>query len=116
MKIINNIIIICISPIQICLLHLNELLLRKVFIYSGIYSGEIGKQLDNCENTDIILFEPIAISEGFETQLQELTDISSDQRYLRDIILGISDGYIHDRLKTRSPGKLGYARWLTTAN
>ena len=123
MKIINNIIIICISPIQICLLYLNELPLRKVFIMidgktlgPNLYSGEIGKQLDNFENTDIILFEPIAISEGFETQLQELTDISSNQRYLRDIILGISDGYIHDRLKTRSPGKLGYARWLTTAN
>ena len=73
----------------------------------NLYSGEIGKQLADCENADIVMFEPLTISELFETQLQGLTDISSDQRYLRDITLGLSDDYINDRLNTRSPGKLG---------
>ena len=112
-----------ISSYQICLLHLNELLLRKVFtlidgktLGPNPYSGDIGKQLADCENADIVPFERIAIGELFDIRLQALTDISSDQRYLRDIVLGIGASYIDDRLKTRSPGKLGYARWLTTAN
>ena len=45
-----------------------------------------------------------------------MDDISSDQQYLRDIILSINRNEVSPSMARRSPGKLGYARWLTMAN
>ena len=59
---------------------------------------------------------PILIGETFVNILETLNDLSSDQGYLRDIILGINNNDISSSLEKRSPGKLGYARWLTVAN
>ena len=108
---------------QICLLHLNELPLRKIFsLIDGVtkgpnlYQGPIGKSLEDCRSIEIAFFKSINISSEFVTILNNIDDISSDQRYLRDIILAIHNNYVSPSLSNRSPGKLGYARWLTTAN
>ena len=82
----------------------------------NLHDGDIGNQLEGCENLEISCFEPLPIDHIFKERLSLVTDISSDQRYLRDIILAIDMGYVSDQMKRRSPGKLGYAIWLTTAN
>ena len=43
-------------------------------------------------------------------------DLSTDQRYLRDICHCVSTGEIPSSLATRSPGQLNHSRWLTAGN
>lgn len=82
----------------------------------NLFTGAVGKKLKGCETKDIVAFRPIVIEPEFKSNLVALDDISSDQRYLRDIILALERGQVSEALRRRSPGKLGYARWLTTAN
>ena len=105
------------------MLHMNELPLRKLFIEidgcsSGPdrFTGPIGKLITKEYNLPIVNFQIIEIDDNFKSNLTNLENIGSDQKYLRDIILGISSGEVSDSLANRSPGKLGYARWLTHAN
>lgn len=109
------------KPLQwiICLLHMNELPLRHLFIHidgstSGplTFSGEIGQQLEKCEKKSVIQFQPIP-GELPEVSTQ---DISSDQKYLYRIVAAVITGVFPEDLKSKSPGKMSHARWLTRAN
>ena len=102
---------------------MNELPLRKIFaILDGetkgpdLHNGPIGLNLSKCEEADVAGFIPIEIDQIFKRYLENCQDLGSDQQYLRDIVLSINYGVINNSLKRRSPGKLGNARWLTTAN
>jgi hypothetical protein len=109
-------------PLQwfVCQLHANELLLRHFLQHidggkttgPNTYSGPIGKQLETCEQLNIVDFHAI------ETKIPEITcnDLSTDQKYLLDICNAVSRGYCPHDLATRQPGKMSHARWLTTAN
>lgn len=108
-------------PLQwfICLLHANELPLRHLMKHldgetSGPtgYTGDIGRQLETCELQSVAKFKKIP------TKLPQLDlDIlSSDQKYLYEISLAISEGTVSERLARRQPGKMAHSRWLTTAN
>ncbi|KAL4118898.1 hypothetical protein QTP88_011779 [Uroleucon formosanum] len=94
------------KPLQwiICLLHMNELPLRHLFLHidsstSGpqTFSGEIGKQLEK-------------LPELF------IENMSSDQKYLYRIVSAVITGIFPEDLKNKSPGKMTHARWLTRAN
>ena len=61
-------------------------------------------------------FPRITLIDEFVDVLNRSLDLSSDQKYLRDILIIISTGIIPVNFENRSPGKIGYARWLTTAN
>ena len=102
---------------------MNELPLRHVFTAidgkttgPNLYSGHIGKALEGCVNEDIVEFKQIAIPADFIGILTIIGDLSSDQKYLRDMILAIHNHYVPPSLAERAPGRLGYARWLTSAN
>ena len=107
-------------PLQwfICLLHLNELPLRHLMQYlDGVtsgpqsFSGQIGKELQSCEQLQIAKFPP------FEIQLPgNDSALSTDQQYLNNIATAVSSGRGSLRLSDRSSGKLSHARWLTSAN
>ncbi|KAF0728912.1 Uncharacterized protein FWK35_00032074 [Aphis craccivora] len=109
------------KPLQwiICLLHMNELLLRHLFVHiDGLttgpqtFSGEIGEQLESCEKKSVVQFQPIS------TELPELLieNMSSDQKYLYRIVSAVITGIFPEDLKNKSPVKMSHARWLTRAN
>lgn len=102
---------------------MNELPMRKVFIQidgptggPNVYIGDIGVKLMECQSKPVANFPTISIDNCFLDNLRAYKDPGSDQEYLRDIILAISSGSASESLANRSPGKLGYARWLTTGN
>ncbi|KAK3909792.1 Glycine--tRNA ligase beta subunit [Frankliniella fusca] len=108
-------------PLQwiVCLLHFNELPFRHLLIHidgptSGPnkFSGPIGQLLPNCETLDVVKFKAV------ECNLPEmdLTDFSSDQKYLFQIADAIRSGTCSPELASRKPGPINMARWLTTAN
>ena len=105
---------------------MNELPLGGVLSQYGmptsgpnLHKGQIGKRLPTACDIDIsprfrrILLDPVYAD--FIGSLSD-TDLSSDQCYLRDMISVISTGIVPQNFAKRSPGKIGYARWLTTAN
>ncbi|KAF0706458.1 Uncharacterized protein FWK35_00034701, partial [Aphis craccivora] len=109
------------KPLQwiICLLHMNELSLRHLFVHidgsttgSQTFSGEVGKQLESCEKKSVVQFQPIS------AELPELLieNLSSDQKYLYRIVSSVITGIFPEDLKNKSPGKMSHARWLTRAN
>ena len=102
---------------------MNELPMKKIFAAldgptrgPNLHSGPIGVLLNSCTDRCPVRFEPLHLPEEYLSDLLNNTDLSSDQLYLRDIIIAISSGDISESLANRSPGKLGYARWLTTTN
>ena len=107
-------------PLQwsICLLHANELPLRHLIIKldgkttgPNGFSGPIGKSLTNCEDLEVVSFDPV---ESEEITLSE-SDLSNDQNYLLSMYLAVSRGYVDTSLSSRKPGKVVLSRWLTTA-
>lgn len=108
-------------PLQavVCLLHLNELPLRKVMAYldgptTGPYSfsGPIGKQLVSCHDLHVASFRKI------ECELSNIdaTELSTDQKYLYEISEAVATGTCSQELARRNPGNISHARWLTMAN
>ena len=102
---------------------MNELPLRCLFKKldgetkgPNLHNGPIGKKLLNVTDLPIVNFNTISFDEDFMHCLNSLTDISSDQKYLRDALIAVSSGIVPPSFDKRSPGMLGYARWLTTAN
>lgn len=109
------------KPVQwlICLLHANELPLRHILqaldgktTGPNSLSGPIGSLLATCESRPIENF--IAIEADLPKMNEE--DLSTDQKYLYQICCAIKTGTCCDTLSKKNPGKLGHARWLTTAN
>lgn len=108
-------------PVQavVCLLHLNELPLRKIMVIldgptSGpnSFSGPIGKQLTSCQDLPVVEYNKID-SVFPEVDFKEL---STDQKYLWDICQATLTGECPKELERRNPGNISHARWLTLAN
>lgn len=109
------------KPLQwlVCQLHANELPLRHLIKHLDgetcgprAFKGVIGKQLNGCETLPVVKFEPI---EGEMPTIKHF-DLSTDQRYLRDICDAVSTGMCSESLSRRYPGALSHSRWLTAAN
>lgn len=108
------------KPLQwfICQLHCNELPLRHLLLHLDgkttgpqCFSGTIGSQLQTCETMPIVEFTAIS------TILPAITsDLSTDQKYLYNIMTAISTGVFSSHLANIKPGCLNHSRWLTTAN
>lgn len=109
------------KPLQwfVCQLHSNELPLRHLLLYLDgkttgpkCFSGPIGSELQKCETMPIVEFTTIP------STLPEINrnDLSTDQKYLYDIMTAISTGAFSSDLANMIPGPLNHSRWLTTAN
>ena len=105
----------------ICLLHTNELLSRHLFqTLDGPKTGDktlydsIEKLLQSCEQMPVVQFKPIAVGEGLPEIQHE--NLSTDQKYLYEIVQSIREGSITNDLAHRKPGHLHHSRWLTLAN
>lgn len=109
------------KPLQwfICQLHSNELPLRHLLLHLDgtttgpkCFAGVIGSCLQKCETKPIVEFKVI------QTTLPEITrdDLSTDQKYLYDVMTAISTGIFSSKLANIEPGPLNHSRWLTTAN
>lgn len=107
-------------PLQwfICQLHSNELPLRHLLLHLDgkttgpkCFSGAIGSELQNCQTRPIVEFTAIS------TVLPKINrdELSTDQKYLYDIMIAISTGIFPSDLANINPGPLNHSRWLTTA-
>lgn len=103
----------------ICQLHGNELPLRHLIIkLDGTttgpfgFTGNIRKQLPECEKLPIVAFESIHAEEI----AVDISDLSTDQKYLLQAYQAVSTGHCDDSLAHRNLGKMAHSRWLTTAN
>ena len=73
------------------------------------FSGQIGKELQFCEQHSIAEFETI------EIQLPVIdSTISTNQQYLYNTAMAVSSGHCSSCLAEQNPGKLSHARWLST--
>ena len=109
------------KPLQwfVCQLHFNELPMRHLLLHLDgkttgpkCFSGPIGSELQKCETMPIVEFTAIP-STLTETARNEL---STDQKYLYDIMTAISTGVFSSDLANMEPGLLNHSRWLTAAN
>ena len=109
------------KPLQwfVCQLHSNELPLRHLLLHLDgkttgpkCFSGPIGSELQKCETMPIVEFTAIP------SILPEITsnDLSTNQKYLHDIMTAVSTGVFSSDLANMEPGPLNHSRWLTTAN
>ncbi|XP_060801595.1 uncharacterized protein LOC132902031 [Amyelois transitella] len=109
------------KPLQwfVCQLHSNELPLRHLLLHLDgkttgpkCFSGPIGSELQKCESMPIVQFTTIP------SILPEVTrnELSTDQKYLYDVMTAISTGSFSLNLANIAPGPLNHSRWLTTAN
>lgn len=112
-------------PVQwfICQLHANELPLRHLFTAldgatSGpqLYSGPIGKALENCTGLPVVEFSAIPSLNLPDLPKETEEKLSTDQKYLYQICHAVSSGTCSQDLSRRNPGKMAHSRWLTTAN
>jgi hypothetical protein len=113
-------------PLQyvICLLHMNELVLRHLFrLLDGAtsgpsaYKGEIGKII----TSDVTKLPPCEFKKkrGLMCPIKQniADELSSDAKYLYEIATAIQNGPpFPERLAARNPGNLCESRWLTKAN
>lgn len=77
------------------------------------FKGEIGQQLENSANLPVVTFLPI---ENNLPLLENINDISTNQKYLLDMCIAVSSGNCSLDISLRNPGKFAYSRWLTLAN
>lgn len=118
------------KPLQwlVCLLHANELPLRKILeVVDGkttgprTSEGQLASMLDfDPKLKPIIEFAPVP---GRVIDIEEtvVDDLSTDQLYLLRICLLVQQGFTNsqnyiDYLQTAQPGTISHARWLTRAN
>ena len=109
----------------ICLLHVNELPLRHLFVDldgptqgDKAFKGPIGKILKHAEEYTVNRdFTPIADGEGLRDLPQDvIKDLSRDQRYLYEIVKSIRSGTLSDIAKKHKIGPVNHSRWLTLAS
>lgn len=112
-------------PLQwiICMLHMNELPLRAIITTIDgtttgprAFSGPIGSRLNYCELSEPVEFDPITFDYNTECLDQILDTLNTDQKYLFDICVAISNAEFSRKLAHRAPGAISHSRWLTTAN
>ncbi len=105
-----------------CLLHWNELSLRKIIIdldgptaAGNKWTGPIGATFTE----DIHLKAPVQFQPVSTTVLrpsdQVMADLSTDQRLLLDYVLATSSGNLTAKIVHRKPGPACTSRWLTAA-
>ena len=76
------------------------------------FTGEICKQLFNCEELPVVYYDPIECEViNYDSSL-----LSSDQKYMLEIYNAVSSSFCSESLKERDPGNILHSRWLTTAN
>jgi hypothetical protein len=106
----------------LCMLHLNELPLRHVFVgldgptvSNNTFKGVIGKILPRVEELDWTdKFEKVQVGQGIPELSEEIaSDLSSDQRMLYLAFVSIWNGQIRIELYSLSPGPISHSRWLT---
>jgi hypothetical protein len=117
-------------PLQwlVCLLHANELPLRKyISATDGGFTtgpssstGAIMSALDfDPKDLPIVKFKAIA-GKVVEVSDEVKKDLSTDQSYLLKACLALQQGYVENEeitfLQNAMPGNLSNARWLTKAN
>ena len=103
-----------------CLLHLNELPLQKIMVEldgptSGpkSFTGPIGKLIMRCEEKPVVEYEKIECAPLPEV---DKSDLSTDQKYLKEMWEAVTSGNCPTELARRNPGNVTHARWLTLAN
>ena len=110
-------------PLQwiVCMLHLNELPLWRIFQQLGVsakepdsFSGMIGKQLnERVLSWTVDNFQPI-LNDQFPILPDEaIENLSSDQYYALLMCQGVMKGIVDTDLKYLEVGGLCYSRWLT---
>lgn len=106
---------------SICMLHLSELPLRHIIKkLDGATSdakkltGPIGKHLDSCEKLKVTNFE--AIYSDDMPVLKDTSGLSTDQKYLYDMVHSVQAGVVSNILANKKPGELNHARFLTLAS
>jgi hypothetical protein len=113
------------KPLQwdICLLHLNELPLRHVFMkLDGTtkgpdkFAGTIGSKLNgNVSDWEVVKFKPIPYDGFVMLDNQTVNNLSTDQYYAYRICWGVITGDVDDDLALLEVGPLNHSRWLTLA-
>ena len=106
---------------SICLLHLNELPLRHVFIAIDgpttgpeSWSGPIGSQLGGCvSDWEPVKFKRIPNAKFPVLPNDVIDDLSSDQYYAYRLCMCIMLGDVDDDLALMECGPLCHSRWLT---
>ena len=72
------------------------------------------KQLEKCENK--LICEFILLLSNLPDISDEIRAIlSTEQKYLYEIVQSVASGYVSYRLRNTNPGKIAHSRWLTTA-
>lgn len=111
----------CNKPLHwfVCLLHMNELPLRHLLInLDGItfgpnsFSGPIGKAIRNC----VLPITKYRRIEGNPIPEVNISELSSDQKYLYKISSAVMSGECSQELADLQPGPMSHSRWLTTAS
>lgn len=105
----------------VCLIHFNELPFKALFNHLDgptdgpqTRTGDIGKQLENCETLEVKNF--MAISLENMPQNFEKGDLSTDEDYIIEIATAVSTGICPVNLANKKTGPMHNARWLTTAS
>lgn len=122
---IRNIELLLGKPLQwsICMLHLNELPLRHMFIdIDGTttgpdsFSGPIGKEL-NGNVSDWDIYNNFKAIPGFNIDMPQeiINDLSTDQYYAYKMSKAVSSGNVDQELELLEVGPLVHSRWLTLA-
>src|SRR5215469_10166957 len=112
-------------PLQwdICLLHLNELPLRHVFMNldwttkgPDKFAGPIGSELNgNVSEWEVIKFKPIPYALFVFLDNATIDKLSTDQYYSYRICSSVITGEVDEDLALLEVGPLNHSRWLTLA-
>jgi len=108
------------KPLQwaICLLHFNELPLRRVFIsLDGVtkspdsFSGPFGKRLGGCVSEwDVVKFKPLP-NQNFPVLPNDVVeDLSTDQYYAYRICWSVIYGEVDTDLRRLEVGEICHSR------
>ncbi|XP_033228892.1 uncharacterized protein LOC117180505 [Belonocnema kinseyi] len=76
------------------------------------YKGPISQQLSKCTSLLVVEFQTIFSN----VQNLYLTDLSTNQQYLFEMIRAFEIGVCPEDLAKRDPGLISHSRWLATAN
>ena len=87
----------------------------KLYGLGDTYTGEIGKQLEYCETFPVQKFAAIK-TEMPQVSEETKRNLSTDQKYLYNIVVAVETEHVSEKLANLRPGKMAHSRWLTTAN
>ena len=70
------------------------------------FSGPIGKSLEECEKLPVVEFDKIEA----DMPASEVTDLSTDHKYLAEMCKAIAIRHCYLGLSRRDPGRLAHSR------